>query len=86
MVALNKKKFKQRHDWLETKASILAKKPPKPTAPTKGATLVSLAEEWRTEIQAIDAEVVEAEKESQKDTFDIRESSNLRLCSETRLI
>ncbi|ORY84156.1 hypothetical protein BCR35DRAFT_331093 [Leucosporidium creatinivorum] len=72
MVALNKKKFKQRHDWNETKQTILAKKPPKPTAPSKGTTLVKLAEVWRSEVQEIDEEVAEAEKESQKETFEIQ--------------
>lgn len=74
MVALNKKKFKQRHDWIERKQAIIAKKPPKPTAPSKGTTLAKLAEVWRSEVQDIDAEVVEAEKDSQKETFEIRES------------
>lgn len=93
MVMLNKKKFKQRHDWNETKQTILAKKPPKPTAPSKGTTLVKLAEVWRSEVQeideevnfgicalslatgadpSIDSQVAEAEKESQKETFEIR--------------
>lgn len=57
MVMLNKKKFKQRHDWNETKQAILAKKPAKPTAPSKGTTLVKLAEVWRSEVQEIDEEV-----------------------------